>query len=50
MLVFAALVSTVFAALLRDEPRQQMRTAAYMFGIFMAVALAFGWLMYPLPL
>ena len=50
MIVFALLVSTVFAALLRDEPRQQMRTGAYMFGIFMAVALAFGWLMYPLPL
>jgi heme A synthase len=50
MVVFALLVSTVFAALLRDDPRQQMRTGAYMFGVFLAVALAFGWLMYPLPL
>jgi heme A synthase len=50
MAVFALLVSAVFAALLRDDPRQQLRTGAYMFGIFLAVALAFGWLMYPLPL
>ena len=26
--VFALLVSIVFAALMRDEPREQMRTAA----------------------
>lgn len=50
MVVFALLVSTVFAALLRDDPRHQIRTGAYMFGVFLAVALAFGWLMYPLPL
>jgi hypothetical protein len=48
--IFALLVSTVFAVLLRDEPRQQLRSGAYMFGAFVAVALAFGWLMYPLPL
>jgi len=50
MVVFAVLVSAVFAALLRDDPRQQLRSGIYMFGIFLAVALAFGWLMYPLPL
>ena len=50
MIVFALLVSMVFAALLRDDPRLQIRTGAYMFGVFLAVALAFGWLMYPLPL
>lgn len=50
MAVFAALASTVFAVLLRDEPRAQLRAAALMFGAFMAVALLFGWLMYPLPL
>jgi heme A synthase len=50
LIVFAFLVSIVFAVLLRDEPRAQMRTGAYMFGAFVAVALAFGWLMYPLPL
>jgi heme A synthase len=48
--LFALMVSTVFAALLRDEPRQQIRTGAKMFGGFLAAALLLGWLMYPLPL
>lgn len=50
MLVFAALVSIVFAVLLRDDPRAQLRTAGLMFGGFTIAALLFGWLMYPLPL
>jgi hypothetical protein len=50
LLLFAFLVSIVFAALMRDEPRQQMRTAALMFGGFVATAVVLGWLMYPLPL
>jgi hypothetical protein len=50
MVVFAALVSIVFAVLLRDEPRTQLRTAAMMFGGFVVAALVLGWLMYPLPL
>jgi hypothetical protein len=50
MVLFAFLVSLVFAALLRDEPREQLRTGAMMFGAFVVAALAMGWLMYPLPL
>ncbi|HEX2454460.1 MAG TPA: hypothetical protein VHI99_12225 [Vicinamibacterales bacterium] len=50
MIVFAFLVSLVFAVLLRDEPREQMRTGVMMFGAFVIAALAMGWLMYPLPL
>ena len=48
--VFAFFVSVVFAVLLRDEPRAQIRTGALMFGGFLGAALALGWLMYPLPL
>ena len=48
--LFAFLVSIVFAALMRDDPRQQIRTAAVMFGGFVATAVVLGWLMYPLPL
>ena len=48
--LFALLVSIVFAALMRDDPRQQIRTAAMMFGGFVATAVVLGWLMYPLPL
>jgi hypothetical protein len=50
MVVFALLVSTVFGALLRDEPRAQFITGAKMFAAFIATAVIFGWLMYPLPL
>ena len=48
--VFAFFVSLVFAVLLRDTPREQLRTGALMFGAFLATALVLGWLMYPLPL
>ena len=48
--LFAFLVSIVFAALMRDEPRQQIRTAGVMFAGFVATAVVLGWLMYPLPL
>ena len=49
LLVFSFLVSLVFAMLLRDEPRAQLRTGALMFGGFVAAALLLGWLMYPMP-
>lgn len=50
LIVFAVPVSAVFAALARDEPREQLRTGAMMFGGFIAAAVVLGWLMYPLPL
>ena len=50
MVLFALLVSTVFAVLLRDDPREQLRTGGLMLGGFVAAALVFGWLMYPFPL
>lgn len=50
LIVFALLVSAVFAALSRDEPREQLRTGAMMFAGFVAAAIVLGWLMYPLPL
>ena len=50
MAVFAIFVSLVFAVLLRDEPRQQLRLGGLMLGAFLALAFVVGWLMYPLPL
>jgi heme/copper-type cytochrome/quinol oxidase subunit 4 len=50
MALFALFVSLVFGVLLRDEPREQLRTGGLMFGGFIAAALVLGWLMYPLPL
>jgi heme A synthase len=50
LVLFAFLVSIVFAVLMRDDPREQIRTAATMFAGFVATAVLLGWLMYPLPL
>ena len=50
LVLFALLVSSVFAALGRDEPRAQLRTGALMFGGFVVAAIVLSWLMYPLPL
>jgi hypothetical protein len=50
MVLFAFFVSVVFAVLLRDQPGEQLRTGAMMFGGFIAAAVVLGWLMYPLPL
>ena len=50
MLVFALCVSTVFAALLREDIREQLIVGAKMFGGMMAAALVLGWVMFPFPL
>lgn len=50
LIVFALLVSTVFATLLRDDPRNQLRTGALLFAVFVGGAFIAGWLMFPLPL
>ena len=50
LVVFAFFVSLVFAVLLRDEPRAQLRLGAAMLGGFVAAGFVLGWLMYPLPL
>ena len=48
--VFALLVSSVFATLTKDEPREQIRSGVVMFAGFLATAVVLGWLLYPLPL
>jgi heme A synthase len=50
MVLFAFFVSLVFAVLLRDEPREQLKTWAMMLGGFVAVAFVLGWLMFPFPI
>ena len=50
MVVYALLVSIVFATLLKDQRREQLRTGAMMFGGFLGAAILVGWLMYPFPL
>ena len=50
LLLFSALTAAVFAALAREEPRDQLRSGAIMFGGFVGAALLLGWLMLPFPL
>ena len=50
MALFAFFVSLVFAVILRDDPRAQLRTGGLMFAGFIAAAIVAGWLMFPLPL
>jgi hypothetical protein len=50
MVLYAFFVSLVFAVILRDQPREQVKTGAMMFGGFVATAFVLGWLMFPFPL
>jgi hypothetical protein len=50
MVLYALLVSLVFAMLLKDARAEQIKTGAMMFGGFIAAALVISWLMYPFPL
>lgn len=49
MTLFAACVSTVFAVLMREHPREQIRFGATLWAAFVGSAVVLGWLMYPLP-
>jgi hypothetical protein len=50
MAVFSAFVSIVFASLMRDEPRDQVRFGVRVFAGFIAAGILIGWLLYPFPL
>ena len=50
LIVFAFFVSLVFAVLLRDDPRSQLRFGGLVFGGFVVSAVVLGWAMYPFPL
>jgi hypothetical protein len=50
MALFGLFVSAVFAVLMRDDPRAQLRLGGWMFAAFIGSGLLLGWLMYPLPL
>jgi hypothetical protein len=49
LIVFSALVASVFAALLREDLRSQLRFGLGVFAAFVLAAVAAGWLMYPFP-
>lgn len=49
MVLFALFVSVVFAVLMRDEPREQLRLGLRLFGGLVGGGVLAGWLLYPLP-
>ena len=46
MALFALLIAAVFAALLRDDPRDQLRTGGRIFGGLVVGAWLAGWVMF----
>jgi hypothetical protein len=46
MILFAACVSVVFGALLRDAPRDQWRLGGRIFTALVVGAYGLGWVMY----
>ena len=49
LVLFSALVSVVFAMLMRDDPRARVRFGLMTFGAFVLSAILAGWLMSPFP-
>ena len=49
LVVFSALVSSVFATLLRDTPGERVRFGLVAFAAFVLSTLVLGWLTNPFP-
>lgn len=50
MILFSCFVAVIFAVLMRDQPRDQLRFGARLLGGFLGAAIVLAWIMYPLPL
>ncbi|MBP1602146.1 MAG: hypothetical protein H6Q06_2297 [Acidobacteria bacterium] len=49
MVVFSLLVSLVFTFIAKTEAKERARYFLYLFGSFILISIAVGWLMYPFP-
>jgi hypothetical protein len=47
LLLFAVIISLAFGTLGRRDPLERLKYAAWSFAMFVLVAIALGWLMYP---
>ena len=50
MVIFALVVSVVFATLMRDDTPEQLAFFGRLFAGFVGAGVLIGWLLYPLPL
>jgi putative Mn2+ efflux pump MntP len=49
MALFAFLVSVVFGTLYKETPREKVLYGIKSFVLFIVIAVALGWIMYPFP-
>jgi hypothetical protein len=49
MVVFSLLVSVVFTFIAKTGAQERARYFLYLFGSFILISIAVGWLMYPFP-
>jgi uncharacterized membrane protein len=49
LVIFSFLVSVVFGVLSKDTPRERATYGIKVFGAFVGIAVALGWLMYFIP-
>jgi len=49
MIVFSFLVSLVFTFIAKTGAKERARYFLYLFGAFVLLSVAAGWLMYPFP-
>ncbi len=49
MTLFSLLVSVVFATLNKETLREKIFYGIKSFALFMGIAIALGWIMYPFP-
>ena len=50
LLLFVLFVTLIFAVLMRDDPKAQLRFGLRLLAGFVGAAIVLSWLMYPLPL
>ncbi len=50
LVLFSLFVSLVFAAITKDDTREQLQLGGVLFAGFVVSAIVLGWLLYPLPL
>lgn len=49
MALFGLTSAIMFATLMRDDPKEQLKLGLRIFAGFVAGGVAVGWLLYPLP-
>jgi hypothetical protein len=47
MVLFALIISVAFGFLSRRPPMERLKYILWSFGLFLAIGIGIGWLMYP---